>query len=115
MRSYIILCEAGDRSCHYWISIASLSLHTTQSAANACGQRDGVEGSGKKERTEEERKDKSWEGERDGEEEMEAEGADNGVKEEREPTVEGRKRKKTEIESEKETTPQPSTVFFNSM
>lgn len=41
MRSYIIVCEAGDRSCHYWISAASLSLYTTQSAVNACGQRDG--------------------------------------------------------------------------
>lgn len=46
MKSYIIVCEAGDRSCHYWISTASLSLHTTQSATNACGQREmeGEEG-----------------------------------------------------------------------
>ena len=63
MRLYIIVCEAGDRSCHYWISTASLSLHTTQSAANACGQRDERE---KGERTEWERMDESWEGNRGG-------------------------------------------------
>lgn len=59
MRSYITVCEAGNRSCHYWISAASLSLCTTQSAANACGQRDG--GRGKRE-VRGKRMDKSWEG-----------------------------------------------------
>lgn len=47
MRSYIIVGEAGDRSCHYWISTASFSLHTTQSATNACGKRDGGGGVGR--------------------------------------------------------------------
>lgn len=60
-RSYIIVREAADRSCHYWINTASFSLHTTQSAANACGQRDG--GSRERnERTETDKRDKSWEG-----------------------------------------------------
>lgn len=50
---YIIVREAGDRTCHYWISTASLSLHMTQSATNACGQRDG--GSGETKITEQRR------------------------------------------------------------
>lgn len=65
MRSYIIVGEAGDRSCHYWISTASFSLHTTQSATNACGKRDGGGGEG----TDEDKSDEGWEG-RDVEVEM---------------------------------------------
>ena len=84
MRSYIILCEAGDRSCHYWISTASLSPHMTQSAANASGQRD--EGKGKRGKRDARGKgrvkgleEKRWK-ERD-----KAGEADDRVKEEREP------------------------------
>ena len=73
-RSYIILCEVGDRSCHYWISTASLSRHTTQTATDARGRQDGERGG----RTKAGR-------ERDTEEEVEGKGMREGRKEGREP------------------------------
>lgn len=66
MRSYIIVCEAGDRSCHYWISTASLNLHTTQSAANACGQKRWREG-GRSEKDKKAGRERDAEGKRQGE------------------------------------------------